>query len=247
MSVRNVLLALDSFKDCLSATKLCSIIEARLKTINPSLNVVSVPLSDGGEGFLSIYKYCVDSLENVSCLSYSVPIFGPLGEQREGEFLIIEEEGAKTACIEMAKVCGLEYVPNEMRNPYSTTSHGLGQVIRFVYEMGVRKILLGIGGSATIDAGVSVLYAMGGLEFQFRCEKPQYITGSSLGDIEKIEVAKDSSILEELDIKVASDVYNPLLGPNGAAAVFGPQKGLRSDNYLEYEETMVNITSEINR
>lgn len=247
MSVRNVLLALDSFKDCLTATKLCSIIEARLKALNPSLNVVSVPLSDGGEGFLSIYRYCMDSLQNVSCLSYRVPILGPLGEQREGEFLIIEEEGTKTACIEMARVCGLEYVPSEMRDPYNTTSHGLGQVIRCVYEMGVRKILLGIGGSATIDAGVSVLYAMGGLEFQFRCEKPQYITGRNLGEIEKIEVARDSRILEELDIKIASDVYNPLLGPNGAAAVFGPQKGLKSDNYPEYEENMVNITSEINR
>lgn len=244
MSVKNVLLVLDSFKDCLTATQLCSRIESTLKSINPILNITSVPLSDGGEGFLSIYKYCLNSLnslDNVSYTSHTLPILGPLGEPRQADFLIIQQEGHTTACIEMARVCGLEYVPNELRNPYNTTSHGLGQVIRCIYDMGVRDILLGVGGSATIDAGLSVLYAMGGLNIKFKGQKPMYITGAHLKNVEGIELETDSQILEDLHIQVASDVYNPLLGPSGACAVFGPQKGLSSDNYQEYEESMVTV------
>jgi glycerate 2-kinase len=230
-----ICVACSGFKDVLSSKALCNLIKSALVSLDSSLIVSVFPLSDGGEGF-------VDSLASAftpdEFFVRYLEVIGPLGTPVEGRYGIINLPSSQIGVIEMAKFSGIEYVNESLRNPYNTTSHGTGQAILHLYEQGIKEIYLGLGGSATTDAGLSVLYSLKALDFEFTGEVGGYLTGSDLKSIVRVSENPSSRILSDLKITLACDVNNPMLGPDGSACVFGPQKGIKPDMLAEYEGLM---------
>ncbi|CAG9314555.1 unnamed protein product [Blepharisma stoltei] len=241
---KRVLLAFTTFKDSMSAVEVCNVVEGKLLEIDSSLKITKIPLSDGGEGFLHTVENAFCGIEGSQFRYGRLEAIDPLGNMRNAEYGILEMNGDSIGVIEMAAMSGIEFVPFENRHPNFTTSHGTGQAILHLYSHeNIRKILLGIGGSATVDAGISLLYALNCLEFEFEGGNPEFVTGKDLRRLKQILLSENSEILQELEITIACDVNNPLLGPRGATYVFGPQKGLKQDE-LEYYEETIKIISE---
>ena len=182
-----ICLAFDSYKGCLSAADVCKAATEGLFAAKPDAEVMSFPLSDGGEGLVD----CFISIGKVHPVQ--VVVHGPLMEKVIATYAISPDN--RTAYIEMASACGLTLVSPCLRNPMLTTSYGLGELLLDAQSRGVNQVVLGIGGSATCDAGDGMLKALG------------------------------DNLLSDMKITVACDVTNPLYGPSGAAFVFAPQKG----------------------
>lgn len=195
-----ILLAFDSFKECLSAAEVCKAATEGLRTVCPDADIVSLPLSDGGEGLVD----CFMSMGKAHPVQVSV--HGPLMENVMATYAITPD--GKTAYMEMASACGLSLVPPERRNPLITTTYGLGEMLSDAHRRGVNHIILGIGGSATCDAGAGMLEALG------------------------------NNLLANIHITVACDVKNPLCGPDGAAYVFAPQKGASPAQVEQLEQRL---------
>lgn len=140
----------------------------------------------------------------------------------------------------MAISSGLELVPPNKRNPYKTSSHGLGQMISHLYfSEGVKNIVIGLGGSSTGDAGLSVLYALDALDFSWKKTPPSYLTGSDILDLTSVTIKPNQRILDEVCLQLACDVSTPLLGANGSAFSFGQQKGLKPKDIPVYENKVM--------
>lgn len=245
---KSVLLAFAAFKDTMSAIALCDVAEHKLLSLDPSLIITKLALSDGGEGFLHTIQNAFENYSGCSFAKSYLEVLGPLGNPLMAEYGILNKPNETIGVIEMAKASGIEIVPIQQRNPNLTTSHGTGQLILHLYNQNIRKILLGIGGSATVDCGLSVLYALDCLEFELSGAKPRFITGMDLESIQNITILPNANILNDLEITIACDVTNPLLGRHGAAYVFGPQKGLKLEELEIYDEKMrkiANILKEI--
>ena len=192
-----ILLAFDSYKGCLSAADLCQTAAQAIRARWTEAEVLQLPLSDGGEGMVE----CVALLCPVQLVS--VRAHGPLMEPLEATYALSPD--GQTAFMEMAATSGLTLVPELLRNPCRTTTYGVGEMLFDAWQRGVRHIVMGIGGSATCDAGRGMLDSLNELHFP--------LFGAN---------ANGTSIPR---ITVACDVTNPLCGPQGAAYVFGPQKG----------------------
>ncbi|OOF59984.1 glycerate kinase [Rodentibacter myodis] len=211
-----IVIAPDSFKESLTALEVATAIETGFKRVFPEAEYVKLPMADGGEGTV---QSLVDATQGklIEC-----EVTAPLGNKVKS-FLGLSGDG-KTAMIEMAAASGLHLVPPEKRNPLLTTSYGTGELIKQALDLGVEKIILGIGGSATNDGGVGMLQALG-----LQCLDSQGnqipFGGAFLADIAQIDVRQLDSRLHKVHIEVACDVNNPLCGERGASAVFGPQKG----------------------
>lgn len=230
-----VLVALDKFKDALSSAAACRTVAHAIKSVQPTWQVDICPLTDGGEGFEEIIGNAVGA-ERIQ-----LEVTAPLGGLTSAAISVVSldrfpasartflhavrplEPSARVAIVEMAQASGLSLVPPDRRDPRSSTTHGVGQLLRAAAEMGARAIVLGVGGSATIDLGLGALSALG-LEFRdsngakLRPPLPRHWP-----DLTAIEGDVFPSIPP---ILIAADVTNPLLGPNGAVAQYGPQKGL---------------------
>lgn len=211
-----IVIAPDSFKESLTALEVANAIETGFKQIYPDAEYVKVPMADGGEGSV---QSLVDATDGEFV---EVQVTAPLGNQITG-FLGISGD-QQTAFIEMAAASGLHLVPLEQRNPLKTTSYGTGELIKKALDLGVKKILLGIGGSATNDGGVGMLQALG---VSFKDCNGQEIGwgGGALAQIAQISTENLDPRLSQVAFEVACDVNNPLCGTTGASAVFGPQKG----------------------
>ncbi|SUT89752.1 glycerate kinase [[Actinobacillus] rossii] len=211
-----IVIAPDSFKESLTALEVANAIETGFKQIYPDAEYVKVPMADGGEGSV---QSLVDATDGEFV---KVQVTAPLGNQITG-FLGISGD-QQTAFIEMAAASGLHLVPLEQRNPLKTTSYGTGELIKKALDLGVKKILLGIGGSATNDGGMGMLQALG---VSFKDCNGQEIGwgGGVLSQIDRISTENLDPRLTEVVFEVACDVNNPLCGTTGASAVFGPQKG----------------------
>lgn len=211
-----IVIAPDSFKESLTALEVANAIETGFKQIYPDAEYVKVPMADGGEGSV---QSLVDATDGEFV---EVQVTAPLGNQITG-FLGISGD-QQTAFIEMAAASGLHLVPLEQRNPLKTTSYGTGELIKKALDLGVKKILLGIGGSATNDGGVGMLQALG---VSFKDCNGQEIGwgGGMLSQIDHISTENLDPRLAQVAFEVACDVNNPLCGTTGASAVFGPQKG----------------------
>ncbi|QCU89347.1 glycerate kinase [Thiomicrorhabdus sediminis] len=226
------LIAPDSFKGSLEAHQFCQIAENVIQQINPQAKVISRPMSDGGEGF-------VDSFIHAGVAErQSLWVSGPLGRRVKANFAW--QADSKTAIIEMAQASGITKVRREELNPLSTHSFGTGQLIEAAIELGAENIILGLGGSATNDGGAGALMALG-IEMLDANNKPIGLGGRSLSDIAKI--APVPSKLKRLNWKIACDVTNPLLGEDGATAVFGPQKGATTEQLNALENAMHNYAN----
>ncbi len=224
------LLAFDKFKDCLTAREVCGTARNLLKEELPGSSVAEAPLTDGGEGFCGILTRAGRGRFE------SQAVRGPLGEETDARLgfvsaAVLSDETRKIAnlpatgeiaLIEMAAAAGLEQVPPESRNPSQTTTYGVGELLARAAEDEAAAILLGVGGSATHDLGLGALGALG---LRFLDE-----SGEEMDLPRPAEWGRLASLEGELEalppLRIACDVDNPLLGPRGAAAAFGPQKGL---------------------
>ncbi len=212
----NILVAPDSFKGSLSAKEFCDIAEKAIKSVLPDTNVIKVPLADGGEGTVEALVL------NTGGKIINKTVTGPLGEMVNAEFGILGD--GKTAVLEMASASGLPLVPKEKRNPMITTTLGTGELVKESLDMGCEKIILGIGGSATNDGGAGMFQALG---FKLLNDKGNQIHWGAQGllELEQIDTDGLDSRIGDIDFLVACDVDNPLYGEQGAAYVYGPQKG----------------------
>ena len=211
-----IVIAPDSFKESLSALNVARAIEAGFREIYPDAEYVTVPMADGGEG-------TVESMVEASRGRYhTTEVTGPLGDKVKARWGVMGD--GRTAIIEMAAASGLHYVAPELRNPLLTTSYGTGELILAALDAGVEKIILGIGGSATNDGGAGMMQALGAALYDAE-DRLLAQGGGALGRLEHIGLSGLDPRLAKVSLTVACDVNNPLCGPNGASAVFGPQKG----------------------
>jgi glycerate kinase len=209
-------IAPDSFKGSASAREVAQAIAEGLKAALPDAVCDLVPMADGGEG-------TVDALVAATGgRIVSVRVTGPLGEPVDSFFGILGD--GETAVIEMAAAAGLHLVPPEKRNPMVTTTYGVGELMRAALDAGCRRLIIGIGGSATNDGGAGMAQALGvrlldeqGNEIGFG--------GGALERLARLDLSDFDRRVWDAEILVACDVTNPLTGPNGASAVYGPQKG----------------------
>lgn len=215
-----IVIAPDSYKECLSAVQVAAAIEQGFREIFPDAVFVAVPVADGGEGTVDAMVAATKGRRE------TVTVKGPLGAPVEAGYGLTGD--GSTAVIEMAAASGLGLVPLAKRNPLYTTSYGTGQLIRAALDAGARKFILGIGGSATNEGGAGMLQALGVrlLKADGREIEP---TGQGLGELAAIDMSDFDSRLQDAVIDVACDVDNPLCGPRGASTIFGPQKGATPD------------------
>lgn len=209
-------LAPDSFKESLTAKEVADAMEIGIKKVFPDAECIKVPMADGGEG-------TVQSLvDGTNGKMYEVSVTGPLGESVNARYGILGDN--ETAVIEMAEASGIHYVEKEKRNPLITTTFGTGEVIKAALDKGVKKVIIGIGGSATNDGGAGMIQALGGrLLDQYGNDLP--FGGGALNKLSKIDLTNFDKRINDIKIEVACDVNNPLTGEEGASAIFGPQKG----------------------
>lgn len=239
-----VLIAFDKFRDALTAREACQVASRALRGVHPDWEIDPCPLTDGGEGFEDVVG------GSVRAQPVALEVTGPRGGLvRAGLSLapieqfpaIVREDLLKTArcgphasiaVIEMARASGLALLPLNERDPWQTTSHGTGQLIRAAAELGAKAIVLGVGGSATNDLGLGALNALG-LDYRgAEGEKIRPPFPQRWSAVHSIEGDVFPSIPP---ILIATDVKNPLLGPNGATTVYGPQKGLTPATHAQFE------------
>ncbi|WP_321324991.1 glycerate kinase [Thiomicrorhabdus sp.] len=223
------LIAPDSFKGSLDASKFCEIATQVIQGIEPDAVVFSRPMSDGGEGFIDSFV-CAGAGQ-----AKSAWVSGPLGKKTKASFAWQEE--SQTAIIEMAQASGITKIRKEELNPLSTHTYGTGQLIQEAINLGAKKIILGLGGSATNDGGAGALMALG---VPMLDSKGQAINlgGQALKDLSTIGEIPDH--LLKIDWQIACDVTNPLLGESGATAIFGPQKGGQPHQLAVLENALTN-------
>jgi glycerate kinase len=228
-----IIVAPDKFKDCLSAPKVTEAIAAGLKLADPYVQIDICPMADGGEGI-------VDALVKATNGRLVMQgVTGPIPGTIVGATMGFLGDGT-TAVIEMAAASGLHLLRPDERNPMKTTTYGTGELIKRAIEEGAKEIILGIGGSATVDGGLGALQACGAKVFVQRegAAAPQELkepaTGQDLVDLESVAPPPEMSV----KVIVACDVDNPLTGPNGAAAVFGPQKGASAEQVKMLDEAL---------
>jgi glycerate 2-kinase len=214
--VMKFVLAPDSFKESMTAKNAALAMEKGILKVFPDAECVIVPMADGGEGTVE----SLVSMTNGEIIKTEV--LGPLGEQRIAEYGLLGE--GETAVIEMATASGLELIDPEDRDPLVTTTYGTGQLIKHALDKGVTRILIGIGGSATNDGGVGMLQALG-VSFKDRNGEELVFGGGALSKLFTIDLSGLDERINDVKIDVACDVTNPLIGENGASAIFGPQKG----------------------
>lgn len=215
-----IVLAPDSFKESMTAKTVCESLEKGITKILPHVSCIHVPMADGGEGTM---QSLVDATGGKI---YEAKVKGPLGNPVTAQYGI--SGSGDMGVIEMASASGLHLVPMENRNPCLTTTYGTGELIKACLNHGVKKLLIGIGGSATNDGGAGMLQALGGKLLDAN-GKDLSFGGLALKDLHKIDLSDVDIRLRDVDIDVACDVDNPLIGEKGASKVFGPQKGANEE------------------
>jgi glycerate kinase len=213
-----IVIAPDSFKGTLTAVEAAEAIAEVVRRLHPDAAIDCCPMADGGQGTLDvIVRAAGGQRRRVACR-------GPLGEPMTAEVGLIDR--AATAVVELAAAAGLTLVPPERRNPLHTTTYGVGELLAAALDAQVDRIILALGGSATIDGGGGLAQALGLVVRDAAGRSlPAPLVPARLVDARRIDIDAMTKRFGATAITIAADVLNPLLGPNGAAAVFGPQKG----------------------
>ena len=235
-----IVIAPDSFKENLTSLEVASEIETGLRRVWPDAQYVKVPMADGGEGTV---QSLVDATggEIVRC-----EVTAPLGDRVLAAYGLLGDR--RTAIIEMAEASGLPLVPKDKRNPLVTTTYGTGELIADALERGVEEIIIGIGGSATNDAGAGVAQALGVRFLNFGgAPIRDRIAGGDLGTVQAIDVSGVHPGLARVRISIACDVTNPLCGEKGASRVYGPQKGATPDMVEQLDSNLAHFARVIKR
>ena len=232
-----ILIALDKYKGNLSAMEVCKIIGNSIKEMDKNIEVILNPMADGGEG-------TVDTLVGSLKGKYiSLYVTGPLGDKIKSRFGIINN---KIAVIEMSAASGLWLIPDEKRNPMETTTYGTGELIGKAMEIGCKKIIIGVGGSATNDGGMGMAQALG-VKFYDKNSNLLGFGGKELIKINRIDMSDRNLLLKDTIIEVACDVGNPLFGKNGAAYIYAPQKGADEKMVQELDKGLLNFAEVIKK
>ena len=226
-----ILIAPDSFKGSLSANEVAQTIATGVAEELPQAEISLLPMADGGEGTVAAVVEARAG-ELTQC-----EVTGPLGKKRLATYGLIDN--GSTAVIEMAEACGLALLTESERDPLQTSTYGCGELILDAIGRGAKRIVMGIGGSATNDGGLGMAQALGA-EFYNDADEvlASPFVGAHLAEIVGVNFSKLQEKLASVQITAACDVDNPLLGPQGATAVFGPQKGASAETLLELEAGM---------
>ena len=225
----NVLIAPDSFKGSISSREVANYIEKGFKKILPQANIKKVPIADGGEGTVE------SVIESAGGSILKAVVHDPLMRKINSFFGILDN--GKTAVIEMAAASGIGLLSPEEQNPWYTTSYGTGELIKAALYEGCSNIILGIGGSATNDAGAGMLRALG-VKFTDKTGNEVKHGGGFLSEISSFDVSRLDKRIKAAKIQVASDVSNPFTGITGASLVYGPQKGANEDMVFKLDKNL---------
>ena len=231
-----LVIAPDSFKESLDAQQVAFAIERGFQSIFPEIHTVCVPVADGGEGTTEALVAATAGVQ------ISESVRGPLGEPLNAIWGLLGEQPntALTAVVETAAASGLDKISSAQRDALRATTYGTGELILAALERGVRRIILGLGGSATNDGGMGLLSALGA---RFLDAKGEVLEagGAALARLASIDLSQMDSRVAETEFLVACDVDNPLLGARGASAIFGPQKGATPEQGEQPDAALANL------
>ena len=228
-----VLAAVDSFKGSMTSVQAGMAVKKGLEKNYKNCEIEVVPVADGGEGTMDAIAYGKSNMKR-----HTVNVTGPLGQVVKASYIGYDEAGEKVALIEMAEAAGLPLVPESARNPMHTTTYGVGEMIKDAMLHGCRSFIIGIGGSATNDAGIGMLQALG---CHFLDEHGNEVCYGAEG-LSKVCGIQIEDMLPELSVcsfQIACDVTNPLVGENGCSHIFAPQKGADAQMVENMEKSMV--------
>ncbi len=214
----------------MTAEQACQAMQRGILQVFPDANCITVPMADGGEGTVDAL---ISSLkgERVTC-----QVTGPLASQSIETYFGLVDAG-QIAVIEMAKANGIHLLASSQRNPMLTSTYGTGEMIKQALDLGVKKIIIGLGGSVTNDGGAGMAQALGVRFLNIAGESIQ-VCGGNLDQIDQIDFSQLDARLNNTEILIASDVNNPLCGPNGASVIFGPQKGATSEMVQQLDRNL---------
>jgi len=224
-----IVIAPDSFKDSLSAQGVADAIAGGLAQVWPDAQLIKCPMADGGEGTVEAVLAACDGQWREN------RVRGPLGAAVEARWGWLPQ--SSTAIIEMAEASGLQRVPPGQRDACSSSTYGTGELIRAALDEGASRVILAIGGSATNDGGAGAMQALGValLDGQGQALPPG---GLALGKLARIDLSELDPRLAGVRFEIAADVDNPLCGPHGASAVFGPQKGASAEQVQQLDRAL---------
>ncbi|GHC51934.1 glycerate kinase [Streptomyces violaceochromogenes] len=226
---QRVLVAADKFKGSLTAVEVAERITAGLRRVLPDLEVEALPVADGGDG-------TVAAAVAAGFQRREVRVVGPLGDEVTAAFAL--REG--TAVVEMAEASGLQRLPAGVFAPLTASTYGSGELLRAALDAGARTIVFGVGGSATTDGGAGMLSALGA-RFLDAAGEPVPPGGGGLAELATADLSGLDPRLAEIELVLASDVDNPLTGPKGAPAVYGPQKGASPEDVAALDSALAHF------
>lgn len=227
-----VVVAVDSFKGCMPSDEAGEMIAAGLREGLSDAEIVVIPMADGGEGTTGAVMHATGGVLR------TIGVTGPTGERVEASFGLLS--GGRIAVMEMASASGIELIEPDALDPMRATTFGTGELILAALDAGAREIILGLGGSATVDGGIGMAQALGYGLLTGQGKDCGY-GGAALATVASIDGLGVAPVLGFAKIRAATDVTNPLLGPRGAARVFGPQKGATRDQVEELEGGLANL------
>ena len=223
----HILIAPDSFKESLPALEVAKAIKRGLAKSLPQADFELFPIGDGGEGTLQALAL------GLHLEKFSQKVTGPFGQPQTVEYAYKDD----LAVFEMAAVTGLETIPEEHRDPLLISNQGIGELIVFLAQQGIKKLMIGVGGSSTNDGGIGMAAGLG-YEFFDKQGKKLKAIGANLSQVAYISDCKVSPLIKDMEVTVITDVTNFLCGPKGATYVFGPQKGLPQDSLQAADQAM---------
>lgn len=228
-----IVIASDKFKGSATGAEVAAALAEGVRAMLPDAEVAVAPVADGGEGTL-------EAAEAAGFVRVPVRVTGPTGEPVEAAIAL---RGAE-AIVEMATASGLDLLPGGVRAPRTATSRGTGELIRAALDQGATSIVLGVGGSASTDGGAGMLQALGAVLTVAQARGEEVGPGgAALGELAEVDLSGLDPRLACVEIVLASDVDNPLLGERGAAAVFGPQKGADAEDVAALERGLAQLAS----
>lgn len=235
-----IVLAPDSFKGSLSAREAAEAMAAGIRRARPDTEIVLIPLADGGEGTLEAFLAASDAQR------VSRRVRGPMGFAVDAAFGLVH--AGQTAVVEMALAAGLGLAPSSGRDPRQASTYGVGELLMAAADAGATEIIVGLGGSATNDGGAGALQALGVQFLDLKGQTlPPGLGGGNLTRVARIDTERLRFPVDAIRVTLASDVTNPLLGPNGASAVYGPQKGADPAMVAELDAALAHLAEIVRR